>query len=277
MKSRKEVIMKIKHFFYPLIVLLLICTCESEEKGNGESTAYIIEEVQLIYQYKDTNANCVPGGNDTSIHPWNHAATGCPHCSTYCVPASIAMIAKAYGKTLEFIEQDSIYEMATEGGVDDIITTHGRGVFDGSNLSTDETLPALIWAVGIPFASNPGDHPTLQDDLKNFYIGLDRPVLWCDHNGWPDDQNETYPSSENRSYQGHAKVLGGYDDMGTTDPGDDLCLVFDPWPTYTDDTIVPAGALKGPGGSYDPYWLPVSSVVGDPNDKFYASETSIGS
>jgi hypothetical protein len=60
------------------------------------------------------------------------------------------MMAQAYGKTGQFIQQDWIYENGTEsilGTVDGTIETHGRGMFDQSNSSTDETQPGLTWAM----------------------------------------------------------------------------------------------------------------------------------
>jgi len=69
-----------------------------------------------------------------------------------------------------------------------------------------------------------------------------------------------YPANEYRSDQGHAKVIGGYDDAGTADYADDLCLIYDPWPEYNDNSVLPLNATNGPGGTYDPYWLPLNDV-----------------
>ena len=72
--------------------------------------------------------------------------------------------------------------------------------------------------------------------------------------------SESYPSSGYRADQGHAKVIAGYDDSDTADFKDDLCLIYDPWPEYNDMSILPKNATKGPGGTFDPYWLPLNDV-----------------
>lgn len=64
-------------------------------------------------------------------------------------------------------------------------------------------------------------------------------------------------------------VIAGYSDNDTADPADDLCLIFDPWPEYNDKGILPANATKGPGGAFDPYWLPLNDVnLSDPFDQY---------
>lgn len=68
---------------------------------------------------------------------------------------------------------------------------------------------------------------------------------------------------------GHAKVIAGWDDNDTLiDTKDDKCLIFDPWPEYNDTGILPMNATQGPGGTFDPYWLPLSDVLNDTNDIF---------
>ena len=76
---------------------------------------------------------------------------------------------------------------------------------------------------------------------------------------YPGDPSEEPPTSY-RYEQGHAKVIGGYDDNGTAMTGDDSCLIYDPWPEYSDKSILPTNASQGPGGTYDPYWLPLNDV-----------------
>jgi hypothetical protein len=79
--------------------------------------------MQLIYQHKDTPLMCHSCDSDPQLnidpHPENHAAglnglygdnDDCPDCSTYCAPASIAMIAKAYGRIGVKTQQDLIYD-----------------------------------------------------------------------------------------------------------------------------------------------------------------------
>ena len=103
-----------------------------------------------------------------------------------------------------------------------------------------------------------------------------RPVLWLDHNGWPDSfGNEIDLPATIEQYQGHAKVIAGYDNEGTSDTSDDRCLVYDPWPEYNDDEVLPGDASKGPDDTYDPYWLPLSSIIGDINDVFLVPTDSI--
>jgi hypothetical protein len=108
------------------------------------------------------------------------------------------------------------------------------------------------------------------------YISGWQPVLWLDHNGWPDNQSAAYPPEEARYDQGHAKVIGGYDDKGTAEFSDDLCLIFDPWPEYTDKGILPTNATQYSVGVFDPYWLPLNDVnLTDINDIFLVPQVGI--
>ena len=92
--------------------------------GNGEDGPTVIP-MELVYQNKDSVMLCDQCISDPDLdpdpltHTWNHVAgpngtygdtDDCPHCSTYCAPAAIAMISKAYGRTAEKILQDWIYE-----------------------------------------------------------------------------------------------------------------------------------------------------------------------
>jgi hypothetical protein len=250
-------------------------------KESDTTSSVVINQVGLIYQHKDSTMVCLQcPASEQGSHTWNHAAgldgiygntDDCPHCSTYCAPASIAMIATAYGKTGNYIKQDHIYEFAeqTSGTPGNgIIDSHGVGMFDGSGGQLQEVQMALDWALdGI--TSDQHDSVTPLDwTMLRDYILMDRPVLWLDHGGWPANQNDSYPPSENRQDQGHAKVIAGYDDRDTAGETDDLCLIYDPWPEYNDKSLLPTNATKGPQNTFDPYWLPLSDVLGDFSDIF---------
>lgn len=85
----------------------------------------------------------------------------------------------------------------------------------------------------------------------------------------------TFPTADPKN-QGHYKVIAGYDDANTAGVfSDDWALIYDPWPEYTDKSVLPAGAIPGPSGSFDPYWIPVSMVLGDPNDLFLVELAAI--
>jgi hypothetical protein len=259
--------------------------------NNGEDGPSIIP-MQLIYQHKDTDSIpcnlCTP---PNTIHVWNDAAgplgvygdsNDCPHCSTYCAPASIAMIAKAYGLTGAKTEQDLIYDEGkqTYGEVlPGIIESHNVGMFHGANTTDPEVQQAFDYAID-PMthdeynAGNLMTETTLKSCIENSH-----PVLWLDHNGWPDNLSDLIELSPLiKQDQGHAKVIAGYDDRGTDGVSDDLCLIYDPWPEYNDKQkieLLPTGATKGPDDTFDPYWLPVSSIIGDANDVFLVPQNSI--
>jgi hypothetical protein len=98
---------------------------------------------------------------------------------------------------------------------------------------------------------------------------LGHPILWLDHGGFPENVSNDAYSSSYRAEQGHAKVITGYDDNDTADNADDLCLIYDPWPEYNDKNILPKNAIKGPGGTFDPYWLSLNDVnLSDISDKY---------
>jgi hypothetical protein len=183
------------------------------------------------------------------------------------------MIAEAYGITGNYVKQDYIYDAgkstAPDTAEDGKLDTCGVGMYHGAGGHDPEVQSALIWALtGFPHDEHDGAF--MQADpalLENAITRERRPVLWLDHGGWPDDQYDEFP--QDRSNQGHAKVIGGYDDEGTEDYVDDRCLIFDPWPQYNEESFCPQGADRGPNDTYDPYWLSCSSVIsGDTNDRF---------
>lgn len=58
----------------------------------------------------------------------------------------------------------------------------------------------------------------------------------------------------------------------------DRCLIYDPWPEYNDKQdiqLLPTGATKGPDDTFDPYWFPLNSTVGDSDDVFLVPQDSI--
>ncbi|MEM4263004.1 MAG: hypothetical protein QXY98_04640, partial [Thermoplasmata archaeon] len=77
----------------------------------------------LIDQHKDTNMQCKAGApcppgpspphipNDVKgVDMVYGTGDDCPHCSAYCAPASIAMIATFRGVGPPFTQQDDIYD-----------------------------------------------------------------------------------------------------------------------------------------------------------------------
>jgi len=240
---------------------------EGPEQLTSRSMSTLLLPVPLIHQHKDTPMPCVapfpPCPMPVAPHAWNDAkgpdgvygtADDCPHCSCYCAPASIAMIATYRGVPVPMFQQDDIYDAgkASLGDVpgDKILGTHGVGMFDGTGGLPPEVQNAMTWAVGPIVQHNQGDASALTD-----------------YGGWPGNMSAAYPGDPSgepptsyRYDQGHAKVIGGYEDNGTADFIDDLCLIYDPWPEYTDMNILPTNASLGPGGTYDPYWLPLNDV-----------------
>lgn len=233
----------------------------------------------LVYQYKNSQMVCTAGAPCTGSspdppHEWDHAAgddgvfntaDDCPHCSAYSAPASIAMFATAFGRGGRFIQQDAIYDngksVPPEIPDDNTIQTHGVGMFDGTGGQPKEVQAAMAWAMGtqVTLTEHSASDP-LSAELLKTYIASGRPVLWMDHGGWPVNQSSLYPSAANKDLQGHVKVIAGYDDRGTSGTGDDLCLIYDPWPEYDREGILPVNATLGPGGTHDPYWLPLRDV-----------------
>ena len=128
--------------------------------GKGGDEGPLIITMELIYQHKDTPLMCQPCDSDIQLtidpHPENHAAgpdglygnsDDCPHCSAFCAPASIAMIAKAYGRTGVKIEQDLIYDEGKqshgEAQQSGIIETHGVGMYHGAGATPFEVQAAF--------------------------------------------------------------------------------------------------------------------------------------
>ena len=242
----------------------------------------------LIYQQKDTALPCNPCITDPLLNPdphaENHAAgpngtygdfDDCPHCSAYCAPASIAMIARAYGRAGAKIEEDVIYDEGkqSDGEIQHSATieSHGVGMYHGAGVTLPEVQDALDFALD-PIkhdeynAGNLMTETILRNSIENR-----QPVLWLDHNNFPKNQSDEYPPPAAKLEQGHAKVIADYDDRGTSNVSDDRCLIYDPWPEYNDKKdilLLPAGATKGPDDKFEPYWFPVSSIVGDANDVF---------
>lgn len=217
----------------------------------------------------DVKANPVPG--DMTYGTFDD----CPHCSAYCAPASIAMIAKYRAIGIPMNQQDDIYDHGkkTQGEIqaNGAIETHGVGMTDGSGGSAWEVQDAFNWSIGPNFHQhNQSDGTKLTAAQLQQYIATGHPVLWLDHGGWPKNLSTWAFDSSDRMNQGHAKVIAGYDDNGTAgDAKDDLCLIYDPWPEYNDMHFLPANATKGPGNTFDPYWLPLNDVnLSDPTDKY---------
>ncbi len=238
----------------------------------------------LNCQHKDSIMQCVAPGPVCipGPHAWNDAkgadgiygtADDCPHCSCYCVPACISMIAVYRGQAGNFIVQDQIYDngKSTLGETlgDGILQTHGVGMFDGTGGWAKEVQTSFQWSLGIVGyiehnSTNPLTVPVLAQ-----YIALGYPVLWLDRDGWPANQSASYPSLTYKADMGHAKVIAGWNDSDTPlDTSDDMCLIYDPWPEYNDAGILPMNATQGPGGTFDPYWLPLDKVLNDTNDIF---------
>jgi hypothetical protein len=241
--------------------------------------------LMLNCQHKDSIMLCLPDGPfclpPNGAHAWNDAkgADGiygtpddCPHCSCYCVPACISMIAVYRGMAGNFIVQDQIYDNGKSVGEilgDGVLWTHGVGMFDGTGGFPKEVQTSFQWALGmVAYIEHNSTNP-LTAFLLAQYITQGYPVLWLDRDGWPANQSALYPSPTYKEDMGHAKVIAGWDDNDTlVDTSDDKCLIFDPWPEYNDTGILPLNATLGPGGTFDPYWLPLGDVLDDATDIF---------
>lgn len=202
----------------------------------------------------------------------------CPHCSVYSGPASIQMFIMYRGGTAP--PQDMIYDiceldlLAGEIAGNAIIERHGVGVTDGTGGTQLEIQFAFQMLVSPYHQHNQSDTSALTaSQLLSYMAGL-YPVLWDDNGGWPANMDPTFPTADAKN-QGHYKVIAGYDDANTGDFSDDWALIYDPWPEYTDHSVLPAGAIPGPSGSFDPYWIPVPMVLGDPNDLFLVELAAI--
>ena len=265
----------------------MVFTIDTPEEARA--LGVVTTPITLVYQHKDTSMPCVPCIIPTP-HGWNHAkgvdgiygnVDDCPHCSCYCAPASISMIALYRGFSSPITDQDIIYDSAEmEGAFGEVmgnltIERHGVGMCDGTGATPIEVQTAFQAAIG-PFVQHnqSGIHfPPLTPTQLQHYIAMQHPVLWLDHNGWPTNMSTAYPSSEYRSDQGHAKVIAGYNDSGTADSVDDLCLIYDPWPEYNDLSVLHVNATKGPGGTFDPYWLPLNDVNLSDTSDIYLVDT----
>jgi hypothetical protein len=125
--------------------------------------------------------------------------------------------------------------------------------------------------------SGPGFPALTAAQLKQHIVN-GNPVLWLDHGGQPYNMSDWAFEPSLQAMQGHAKVIAGYDDNDTLGTVmDDLCLIYDPWPEYNDMGFLPhANATKGPGNTFDPYWLPLRDVnLTDPADKYLVDTTVI--
>jgi len=207
------------------------------------------------------------------------AMDDCPHCIVYSGPACIQMMA-FYRVGITF-PQDLIYDQGElqvpageiQGNMQ--IERHGFGLTDAVYSTPPEIQTAFMSFVGPLYVHNQTSMTPLTPALLSTYIAGSYPVMWDDHNGWPVNMDPTWPSA-NKSEQGHYKVIAGYDDNNTpADTTDDLALIYDPWPEYTDKSILPAGASQGPGGTFDPYWLNVSTVLADTSDMFFVEFAAI--
>ncbi len=258
----------------------------NQDPSRAETASTLTWPLILNCQHKDTVMQCVPDGPfcipPNGPHAWNDAsgpdgaygtADDCPHCTCYCVPACISMIAVYRGRAGNFIQQDDIYDNGKSTGGEitgnGLLETHGAGMFDGTGGWPVEVQTSFQWSLGLAAyiehnSTNPLNVVTLAS-----YIAFGYPVLWLDRDGWPANQSASYPNPTYRADMGHAKVIAGWDDNGTLlDTGDDLCLIYDPWPEYIDVGILPTNATQGPGGTFDPYWLPQADVLSDPTDVF---------
>ena len=274
----------------PAIALVLVLASASavaalalNDSGDDDLRATIngvvTMQLTLVYQFKDSHNICTagppcPGFPPDLPHAWDHAAGAdglfgtsddCPHCSAYSAPASIALMASAYGRIGQYVQQDRIYDngksVPPEVTGDNDIQTHGVGMFVGTGGQPGEVQDALGWALGVALSVAQHDSSSpMTSALMDQYISTSRPVLWVDHGGWPVNQSSSHPSATDKANQGHVKVIAGYDDKNTVTTDDDMVLVYDPWPEYNKLSILPGNALPGPGGTYDPYWLPLQDV-----------------
>lgn len=271
----------------------IVLDLSGDEDLDASINGMNIVPITLVIQHKDTHNVCVagppcPGVAPDIPHAWDHAAgtdgvfgtvDDCPHCSAYSAPAAISMIATAYGRTGQYLQQDRIYDngksVPPEVTGDNQMQTHGVGMFDGTGGQPEEVQDALRWALGVGLGVNHHDSSDpITASILEQYASTSRPVLWIDHGGWPVNLSSSYPA--NRADQGHAKVISGYDDNNTITTDDDFVLVYDPWPEYNKSAILPVNATLGPGGTYDPYWLPIRDVdLSDTADIFFVPSVSI--
>ena len=270
-----------------IIAILVLSFVSSLPAKNHTARNLAVDTLPLAvsYQHRDTVMNCGPC-NAALLPAGPHASTDakgldgvygtpddCPHCSAYCAPASISMIAIYRGIGPPTNQQDNIYDAGksmngeTTGNLN--IETHGVGMFHGVGGAPEVQLAMTVTLGGPLVQHNQSDATALTAGQMTTYIHNSHPILWLDHGGWPANESSAYPPTSYRLDQGHAKVIGGYDDSGTVDTKDDLCLIFDPWPEYTDRGILPPNTTQGPGGTFDPYWQPLNDVnLSDPADVY---------
>ncbi|MFW9917286.1 MAG: hypothetical protein ACFFGZ_16900, partial [Candidatus Thorarchaeota archaeon] len=134
-------------------VALLIILGLLSSVPTFQGVADVELSISQLYQHKDTTMVCtVPPGNDT-VHAWNHSLSNCPHCNTYCAPASIAMIA-IYRGNITGTSQDEIYDNGkyTQGDIpgDGILDSHGVGMYH-DNSKGFEVQEAFAYAVDANF------------------------------------------------------------------------------------------------------------------------------
>jgi len=142
--------------------MTLIMSSESDETEQARTLGESKIPITLQFQHKDTVMPCiaVPIPCGAAAHVWNDAAgadgiygnaNDCPHCSAYCAPASISMIALAYGMPAVNTQQDDIYDngksTAPEVCPSGFLETHGVGMFDGSGGRAQEVQTSLLWAL----------------------------------------------------------------------------------------------------------------------------------
>ncbi len=246
------------HRILPLLILTFVFLVLT---ATAASAVVKTLPITQQWQHKDTNMLCLPGASMVP-HNWDHAvnpAPGCAHCAYYCAPASISMFAMYRGIAGVKIQQDQIYDNGKSTGGeltgDGVLQTHGIGMFDMAppNGPADEVGAAFTWAIGVPYKWGPASagFPTLDGVFLNMCIDDNIPVLWCDHFGWPQGIYPP-PDEDTFDYNGHAKIIAGYNDNGTAVTNDDLYLIYDPWPV-----------------SGSPYWVASGTVV-DNKDVYYA-------
>lgn len=189
-----------------------------------------VETIPLVlaFEHHDSALLCTPCNAaplPPGPHAWNDAkgpdgiygtADDCPHCSAYCAPASISMIAVYRGIAAPANLQDNIYDSCKSMNGEIIgngnIETHGFGMFGGTGGTNPEVQTAMIATLGVAIVQhNESDASKLTAAQLESYIHNSSPVFWLDHGGWPENQSANSPISY-RADQCHAKVIGGYDD-----------------------------------------------------------------
>jgi hypothetical protein len=245
----------------PLTLGILFLAAMPNNASGTTSTLAITQ----VWQHKDTNMSCTATGGTSTVHAIDHAVNPPPgdgHCGYYCAPASIAMYSIFRGNSGANIQQDDIYDAGkfTQGETqaDGTIQTHAVGMFSGftGSVGGAEVQAAFGWSVGTPieWGSIYGLPMTGPEVIAK--ITANTPILWIDHGGYPSEVNPPLPE-EWLDYNGHAKVIAGYNDMGTpTTYTDDEYFIYDPWPT-----------------SGSPYWEAYGTVIN--NSDLYITDSGI--